>query len=110
MVYKGAVVKVENSDTYVLTDVTRDSTGEYKCALIDNSNMESSENITVNCKSPLYPVLHFCRSNSVGHLPVNLPRFHILNDSVIRKPIFKTYSNELFCEFESVSSGYHISQ
>ncbi|XP_062329204.1 CD166 antigen homolog isoform X2 [Osmerus eperlanus] len=45
---QGAVVKVENSDTYILTDVTRDSTGEYKCALIDNGNMEASENITVN--------------------------------------------------------------
>lgn len=45
---QGIVVKVENSDTYVLNDVTRDSTGEYKCSLIDNDKMEASENLTVN--------------------------------------------------------------
>lgn len=45
---KGKVVTVENSDSYVLTDVTRDSTGEYKCSLIDDPKMEASENITVH--------------------------------------------------------------
>ncbi|XP_071390892.1 CD166 antigen homolog A-like, partial [Centroberyx affinis] len=45
---KGEVVKVENSDAYTLTDVTRDTTGEYKCSLIDDAKMEASKNITVN--------------------------------------------------------------
>uniref|UniRef100_A0A8C7MJR5 Activated leukocyte cell adhesion molecule b n=1 Tax=Oncorhynchus kisutch TaxID=8019 RepID=A0A8C7MJR5_ONCKI len=42
------VVKVENSDSYTVTDVTRDSTGEYKCSIIDNAKMEDSKNITIN--------------------------------------------------------------
>uniref|UniRef100_A0A8C7W2I4 Activated leukocyte cell adhesion molecule b n=1 Tax=Oncorhynchus mykiss TaxID=8022 RepID=A0A8C7W2I4_ONCMY len=47
----GKVVKVENSDSYTVTDVTRESTGEYKCSIIDNAKMEDSKNITINCKS-----------------------------------------------------------
>ncbi|KAM4627814.1 activated leukocyte cell adhesion molecule b isoform 2-T2 [Polymixia lowei] len=45
---KGEVVKVENSDTYTLTDVTRDTTGEYKCALTGDAKLEASTNITIN--------------------------------------------------------------
>ncbi|KAL0973259.1 hypothetical protein UPYG_G00201120 [Umbra pygmaea] len=45
---KGKVVKVENSDTYTLTKVTRKDTGEYKCSLIDNAKMEDSKNLTIN--------------------------------------------------------------
>ncbi|XP_034024984.1 CD166 antigen homolog isoform X2 [Thalassophryne amazonica] len=45
---KGEVVTVENGDTYTITDVTRDTTGEYKCSLTDDDAMESSRNITVN--------------------------------------------------------------
>lgn len=51
MFLKGKVVKVENSDSYTVTDVTRESTGEYKCSIIDNAKMEDSKNITINCKS-----------------------------------------------------------
>uniref|UniRef100_A0A6Q2ZKU6 Ig-like domain-containing protein n=1 Tax=Esox lucius TaxID=8010 RepID=A0A6Q2ZKU6_ESOLU len=45
---QGKEVKVKNSDTYTVTDVTRESTGEYKCSLIDNAKMEDSKNITIN--------------------------------------------------------------
>ncbi|CDQ68794.1 unnamed protein product [Oncorhynchus mykiss] len=48
MFLKRKVVKVENSDSYTVTDVTRDSTGEYKCSIIDNAKMEDSKNITIN--------------------------------------------------------------
>ena len=51
MFLKGKVVKVENSDSYTVTDVTRESTGEYKCSIIDNAKMEDSKNIAINCKS-----------------------------------------------------------
>uniref|UniRef100_A0A8C7WHH6 Activated leukocyte cell adhesion molecule b n=1 Tax=Oncorhynchus mykiss TaxID=8022 RepID=A0A8C7WHH6_ONCMY len=55
------VVKVENSDSYTVTDVTRDSTGEYKCSIIDNAKMEDSKNITINCKSLfIYRYLYQC--------------------------------------------------
>ncbi|KAM9319004.1 CD166 antigen homolog A-like [Pholidichthys leucotaenia] len=45
---KGELVRVENSDTYTITNVSRDTSGEYKCSLIDDPSMEASENITVN--------------------------------------------------------------
>ncbi|KAM3875134.1 CD166 antigen homolog A-like [Diretmus argenteus] len=45
---KGEVVKMEDSNTYTLTDVTRDSSGEYKCSLVDDAELEASKNITVN--------------------------------------------------------------
>ncbi|XP_036392323.1 CD166 antigen homolog isoform X1 [Megalops cyprinoides] len=45
---KGKKVTVENSDTYTLTGVTRDSTGEYKCSPVDNDNLVDSKNITVS--------------------------------------------------------------
>ncbi|KAM4619947.1 CD166 antigen homolog A [Polymixia lowei] len=45
---KGQKVLVENSDTYTLTAITRDSAGEYKCSLVDNDKMEASQNIVVN--------------------------------------------------------------
>ncbi|XP_072548303.1 activated leukocyte cell adhesion molecule b isoform X2 [Salminus brasiliensis] len=44
---KGKKVKVENSDSYTLTSVTRANTGEYKCSLVDNDAMAASVNITV---------------------------------------------------------------
>lgn len=52
MSLKGELVKVENADTYTITNVSRDSTGEYKCSLTDNPALEASEYITVNCKKP----------------------------------------------------------
>lgn len=61
MFLKRKVVKVENSDSYTVTDVTRDSTGEYKCSIIDNAKMEDSKNITINCKSLfIYRYLYQC--------------------------------------------------
>lgn len=45
---KDELVKVENTDTYTITNVSRDATGEYKCSLIDNLAMEASKDITVN--------------------------------------------------------------
>lgn len=45
---KGELVKVENTDTYTITNVSRDTTGEYKCSLVDNLTMEASKDITVN--------------------------------------------------------------
>ncbi|XP_068601858.1 CD166 antigen homolog [Brachionichthys hirsutus] len=44
---KGEVVKVENADFYTITNVSRDTSGEYKCSLIDDPTMESSKDITV---------------------------------------------------------------
>lgn len=45
-------MEVENGDTYTITNVSRDMTGEYKCSLIDNPALEASEYVTVNCKKP----------------------------------------------------------
>ncbi|XP_068572423.1 CD166 antigen homolog A-like isoform X5 [Cebidichthys violaceus] len=45
---KGELVKVENADTYTITNVSRDSTGEYKCSLVDDPTMEASKDITVS--------------------------------------------------------------
>lgn len=45
---KGETVTVENNNTYTITNVSRDTSGEYKCSLIDNPTMEASKNITVD--------------------------------------------------------------
>ncbi|XP_077397789.1 activated leukocyte cell adhesion molecule b isoform X2 [Festucalex cinctus] len=45
---KGDVVPVSDTDAYTLTHVSRDATGEYRCALIDNPAMMASKNVTVN--------------------------------------------------------------
>ncbi|KAK1899606.1 CD166 antigen like A [Dissostichus eleginoides] len=45
---KGKTVKVENADSYTITNVSRDTTGEYKCSLVDDPTMEASKAITVN--------------------------------------------------------------
>lgn len=47
---------MENSDNYTIVDVKRDTTGEYKCSLIDNPLMEASEKVVVKCKNK--SVLH----------------------------------------------------
>ncbi|XP_077064754.1 activated leukocyte cell adhesion molecule b isoform X2 [Siphateles boraxobius] len=44
---KGEKKTVENSNTYTLTNVTRESTGEYKCSLVDSEDMAASLPITV---------------------------------------------------------------
>lgn len=48
---QGEVVKVENANTYTITNVTRETSGEYKCSLVDNPTMEASEEVVVKCKS-----------------------------------------------------------
>lgn len=48
---KDEVVMVENANTYTITNVTRETSGEYKCSLIDNPTMEASEDVVVKCKS-----------------------------------------------------------
>uniref|UniRef100_A0A8C2WN98 Activated leukocyte cell adhesion molecule b n=1 Tax=Cyclopterus lumpus TaxID=8103 RepID=A0A8C2WN98_CYCLU len=45
---KGELVKVENTDTYTLTNVSRNSTGEYKCSLADDPTMKAITDITVS--------------------------------------------------------------
>ncbi|XP_032365999.1 CD166 antigen homolog A isoform X1 [Etheostoma spectabile] len=45
---KEELVKVENVNTYTITNVSRDTTGEYKCSLVDNPTLEASKDITVN--------------------------------------------------------------
>ncbi|XP_054649976.1 CD166 antigen homolog isoform X2 [Dunckerocampus dactyliophorus] len=45
---KGDVVTVNNNDTYTLTHVSRDTSGEYKCSLIDNPSMMASKDVIVN--------------------------------------------------------------
>ncbi|KAL3057496.1 hypothetical protein OYC64_007881 [Pagothenia borchgrevinki] len=44
---KGEIVKVD-ADSYTITDVSRNTTGEYKCSLVDDPTMEASMAITVN--------------------------------------------------------------
>ncbi|XP_074536092.1 CD166 antigen homolog A-like isoform X1 [Halichoeres trimaculatus] len=44
---KGELMPVENTDSYTITDVSRNNTGEYKCSLIDDPTMEASEEIIV---------------------------------------------------------------
>uniref|UniRef100_A0A4W5QSD4 Activated leukocyte cell adhesion molecule b n=1 Tax=Hucho hucho TaxID=62062 RepID=A0A4W5QSD4_9TELE len=75
------VVKVENSDSYTVTDVTRNSTGEYKCSIIDNAKMEDSKNITINCKSLfIYRYLDQCFKLDNGKLD-KMPKFDKLTYS-----------------------------
>lgn len=50
---QGEAEGIRSSDTYIMTDVRRNATGEYKCSLTDKSMMDSTT-ITVHCKS-----LHF---------------------------------------------------
>ncbi|XP_017292710.1 CD166 antigen homolog A isoform X2 [Kryptolebias marmoratus] len=45
---KGNVVKVENKDFYTISNISRNSSGVYKCSLIDDPSMEASRNVTVN--------------------------------------------------------------
>ncbi|XP_076017322.1 CD166 antigen homolog A [Genypterus blacodes] len=45
---KDQIILVEGGDTFTMTAISRDSTGEYKCSLTDNKKMEASESITVS--------------------------------------------------------------
>ncbi|KAL7848650.1 hypothetical protein SRHO_G00202730 [Serrasalmus rhombeus] len=60
---KGKKVKIENSDMYTLTSVTRASTGEYKCSLVDNDTIANSASITV-----MYLDINMTRGKIVKHL------------------------------------------
>nr|XP_020510246.1 CD166 antigen homolog A-like isoform X2 [Labrus bergylta] len=44
---KGEAVKVENTDSYTIMKVSRNSSGEYKCSLVDDPTMEATVDITV---------------------------------------------------------------
>ncbi|KAG9351538.1 hypothetical protein JZ751_022789 [Albula glossodonta] len=46
--FAGQKETVVDSDTYTLVGVTRESTGEYKCSLVDDDNMQDAKNISVN--------------------------------------------------------------
>lgn len=48
---KGQPEGIRSSNTYTLTDVRRNATGDYKCSLIDKKSMIASTAITVHCKS-----------------------------------------------------------
>lgn len=50
-------MKVEDADTFTITNVSRNTTGEYKCSLIDDPTMEASKDITVKCKRPKHVFL-----------------------------------------------------
>ena len=39
-----------DSDTYTMTDITREATGEYKCSLAEKPSLEASINLTVSCE------------------------------------------------------------
>ncbi|XP_051539673.1 CD166 antigen homolog A isoform X2 [Myxocyprinus asiaticus] len=45
---KGQKVTVRNKDAYTLTGITRVDSGVYKCSLLDNEEMESTQIITVS--------------------------------------------------------------
>ncbi|XP_062341514.1 CD166 antigen homolog isoform X1 [Osmerus eperlanus] len=45
---KGQKVTVKDKDTYILTGVTRNSAGEYKCSLLGDNNIEASEKLVVS--------------------------------------------------------------
>lgn len=44
---KEDVVTVENANTYTITNVTRETSGKYKCSLTDNPTMEAFEDVVV---------------------------------------------------------------
>lgn len=48
--HQGQKMLVENSDTYILTGISREAAGEYKCSLADNEEMEASQGIIVSCE------------------------------------------------------------
>nr|XP_019941071.1 PREDICTED: CD166 antigen [Paralichthys olivaceus] len=44
---KGKKILVENSDTYILSDISREAKGDYQCSLTDNEKLEASQSIDV---------------------------------------------------------------
>lgn len=47
---QGKKVTVMDKNIYTLTGVTRDDSGVYKCSLLDNEVMESTQIVTVSCE------------------------------------------------------------
>ncbi|XP_059930828.1 CD166 antigen homolog A-like isoform X1 [Gadus macrocephalus] len=45
---KGEVKNVVDSDSYTMTNINRDATGEYKCSLAEKPSLEASINLTVS--------------------------------------------------------------
>lgn len=75
------MVKVENGDTYTITNASRDTTGEYKCSLIDNPALEASEHITVSCKKPKHCYVVLVENVKLRQLwlaPVSFPILHVI--------------------------------
>lgn len=52
-VHQGQKMLVENSNTYTVSAISRQASGEYKCSLADNEKMEASQNVVVSCKYTL---------------------------------------------------------
>ncbi|KAG7465564.1 CD166 antigen-like A-like isoform X1 [Solea senegalensis] len=45
---KGETVKVENTDTFTIINVSRETSGEYRCSLINKPELQASENVLVH--------------------------------------------------------------
>ncbi|XP_020784396.1 CD166 antigen homolog A-like [Boleophthalmus pectinirostris] len=65
-------VMVENDNTFTIINVSRDTSGEYKCSLIDNPTMEASKDITVNYLDINLSPTGSVEKNAGDALPVNL--------------------------------------
>lgn len=72
---QGKKVLVTNSDVYTLSSMKRADSGEYKCSLINNENMQASANITVTCKHAI-----FC-SSSPAFLHLTYNSVHLAHSS-----------------------------
>lgn len=92
-------MKVENADTYTITNVSRDTTGEYKCSLTDDPTMEASQDISVKCKSTINTCWvknknycnfaaqnHHCHSNLVAMKTKSLLKKKVLISLFTRVP------------------------
>ena len=58
MSLQGEVVNVVDSDSYTMTNITRDATGEYKCSLAEKPSLEASINLTVSCELLRHTTAH----------------------------------------------------
>lgn len=88
---KGELVKVENADTYTITNASRDNTGEYKCSLIDDPTMEASKDISIQCKRPK----HKQEVETLYHRPASMSLFLLFSLMIL----FTSYLFSIFCSF-----------
>ncbi|XP_072320276.1 CD166 antigen homolog A-like isoform X1 [Eucyclogobius newberryi] len=65
-------VIVENDNSFTITNVSRDTSGEYKCSLIDNPTMEAAKDITVNYLDISLSPMGSVEKNAGETLAVNL--------------------------------------